>query len=302
MTEKSPSLGAPFSALLPARIEAPIWDAPALLRFWHLASLDAPTVAAVWAVAFAWAVDVQVQGGILLLLGLAVWTVYVADRLLDARKAHRKRQFGNLRDRHCFHWRHRRLLTSLASVAALAAACLAAMLLPAAARAPDALVGIVAVFYFAGVHSGSGLAPQERAVTVPMVSKELRVGALFAAGCALPAWSGSLGDRLGLLPATAFFAALAWLNCSAIARWESEAAGRDVFRAALWLGLLGTAAGAVACAADPRLSALLWAGAAAAMLLAWLDRVRGRLTPIALRALADLMLLTPLALLLQGRL
>ena len=274
-------------------------DAPALLRFWHLASLDAPSVAMVWAAAFAWTARVPARGGILLLLGLVAWTVYIADRLLDARKAHRKGQFDSLRDRHYFHWRHRRVLIPLAGAAALAATRLVAMFLPAAARAPDALVGAAAIFYFAGVHSGLDSARQG-SVAVPMASKEFLVGLLFTAGCALPAWSGPARDRLGLFLVVVFFAALAWLNCSAIAQWESGAGGRDVFRAAIWLAVSGFGAGAVACTADPRLSALLWAGAAAAMLLAWLDRVRSRMTPLALRALADLALLTPLALLLKG--
>jgi hypothetical protein len=50
---------------------------------------------------------------------------------------------------------------------------------------------------------------------------------------------------------------------------------------------------------QPRFAVLVLAGAAGALLLTLLDRFRGRLTPIALRASADLALLTPLALLLR---
>jgi hypothetical protein len=51
--------------------------------------------------------------------------------------------------------------------------------------------------------------------------------------------------------------------------------------------------------ARPRPAALTAAAAASALLLALLDRIRGRLTPLALRAAADLVLLTPLVLLLR---
>ena len=298
VTEQPPSARARFCASSPTAIEGGMWDTPAALRFWHLASFDAPTVAMVWAAAFAWAARVRPQTWIFAVLGLVAWTVYVADRLLDARKAIQTGQFASLRDRHRFHWRNRRILIPLAIAAAFAAALAVAVLLPASARAPDALVGAAAAFYFAGVHSESALAP-ERVAATPMAGKEFLVGALFAAACALPAWGclGSHGE--GLLLAAVFFAALAWLNCHAIARWEDGAEARDVFRDAIRLGLAGLAAGALACAADLRLGCLLWLGAAAALLLALLDRLRGRMTPLALRALADLVLLTPLALLLK---
>ncbi len=48
-----------------------------------------------------------------------------------------------------------------------------------------------------------------------------------------------------------------------------------------------------------RVAALMGAGAASAALLALLDRFRGRMTPLALRSTADLVLLTPIALLLR---
>jgi hypothetical protein len=47
---------------------------------------------------------------------------------------------------------------------------------------------------------------------------------------------------------------------------------------------------------QPRAAALLGTAAASALLLALLDRLRPRLTPLTQRALADLVLLTPLAL------
>jgi len=68
------------------------WVAPVPLRLWHLASLDAPTVAVVWTLGFAWAASVRLPPWIPVLLALATWAVYVADRLSGcaAVPAHRR--------------------------------------------------------------------------------------------------------------------------------------------------------------------------------------------------------------------
>ena len=85
MPQTLPTPPVQFGAL--RRIQAGRFDAPAPLALWHLASLDAPTVAVTWSLAFAWAAQVRLPGWIPLLLALACWAVYVADRLLDARAA-----------------------------------------------------------------------------------------------------------------------------------------------------------------------------------------------------------------------
>ncbi len=90
------------------------------------------------------------------------------------------------------------------------------------------------------------------------------------------------------------FAALCWLNCTAIEHWEStdgRRAGRAVPRAAFALALVGTAA-----ALAPSLAALGVATAGAALILLALDRTQT--SPRKLRPLADVALLTPLAILL----
>jgi hypothetical protein len=103
---------------------------------------------------------------------------------------------------------------------------------------------------------------------------------------------------LSIIACFAFFAALAWLNCSAIESWESKL-GFRVGSTAVFLGLVGLTAGFSLASVAPRGSALLVAGAVSAFLLTMLDRIRGRVTPLALRSAADLVLLTPLALLIR---
>ena len=378
------------------------WDAPAVLRLWHLTSLDAPTVAVVWSLAFAWAAKVSLPVWIPLLLALAAWAVYIADRLLDARAALRTgnlQSLQSLRQRHRFHHRHRRLLGPLAIAAACTAACIVVSVMPVAARERNSVLAVAALAYFTRVHSsrrlpGAGLSGAGLSSLVPFLKKELLVGLLFTAACALPALSRALAQTSApvwpLSATPVFFAMLAWLNCHAIERWEGDdqqarevcvsgakqaaeeghswvqayeehpagaeahadiaalaapfdcAQGRllkscpvtkpsripsetsffaackaPVLSARFIRGLKplppsGSSATAacvlagsglmLACVLfqpQPRSAALVAAGAASALMLALLDLVRNRLTPLALRVSADLVLLTPLTLLIR---
>jgi hypothetical protein len=275
------------------------------LRLWHLASLDAPSVALVWSLAFAWVARVRLPLWVPALLPLAVWAVYVGDRLLDAHAGLRSATLHRLRDRHLFHWRHRRVLLPLAIAAAAAAAWIIFDLMPASARERNSVLAAASLAYFARVHSGRKLSPFMSPFLSPLFSKELLVALLFTAGCALPAWSRALSAPTFLSPLlipVTYFALLAWLNCHAIDRWEKrQGEGRpastglpSIFPLASLIALLGLLLTVFLSGATPRSAALLAAGAAAALLLALLDRLRNRVNPVTLRAAADLALLTPL--------
>lgn len=292
------------------------------LAFWHLASLDAPTVAIVWSLAFAWAGGVRLPLWVPLLLALVTWSVYVADRLLDARGGLRDPAQHTLRERHRFHWRYRRALLPMAIAAACAAAGIILAFMPPMARARDSILAAAALAYFSGVHSARNARQFPLQWPRSFPGKEFLVGVLFTAGCVLPAWhrphalaAPNSAIWIFWIPAV-FFAALAWLNCSCIARWEStdetwEARSGSpkhllsdqrlkppaTFYASVLLACGGLFSAAVVVSAHPRPAALLSAGATSALMLALLDRTRERMTPLALRAAADLVLLTPLALL-----
>jgi len=273
--------------------------APAVLRLWHLASLDAPTVAAVWTLAFAWAAHVRLPPWIPLLLALAAWSVYIADRLLDARSAIRANNLTILRDRHRFHHLHRRFLLPITVAAALAAVWIVFTQMPIAARERNSALAVAALAYFTRVHS-PGRLPSFGISR--LLKKELLVGLLFTAACALPAISraSSPETKLPLLPAALFFAVLAWLNCHAIEAWESSETSPytpQIQTQAALLGIGGMALALLLAPAHSRAAALVLCGVGSALLLALLDRFRGNITPLALRAAADLVLLTPLALL-----
>ncbi|MGA9465285.1 MAG: hypothetical protein WBV28_21010 [Terracidiphilus sp.] len=285
------------SALHPARSQ---FDASRVLRLWHLASLDAPTVAVVWSLAFASVAKIYLPFWVPVLLALATWSIYIGDRLLDARRALRTGALHSLRERHFFHWRHRRLLLPSAGMAALLAAGIIFTCMPVLARERNSVLAVAALAYFSGVHL-----PHHRSQRfAALLSKEFLVGVLFTAGCALPTlsrvWLVHTAPRLffpWIVPVV-FFAALAWLNCCAIDCWESRAPSRIVTHAGL-LALPGLAFAALLASAEPASAALLLAGCASLGLLALLDRFRDGMTPVSLRAAADLVLLTPLALLLR---
>jgi len=278
----------------------------AALHLWHLTSLDAPTVAVVWTLAFAHAVQVNLPLWLPVVLALVAWSMYIGDRLMDVYGEKRRgglSRINSLRPRHHFHWQHRQILLPVAIGSAAIAAALVLHSMPVAARERNSLLAAAALAYFGGVHSPW----RARSVRLKLplrLPKELLVGILFTLACAVPAWSriSAVGpQRLVLLPAILAFILLAWLNCHAIEVWESGALQREWRIRPLSLVLCGAAfAAALAFEAwrQPLPAALLLAAAAAALLTAALDRFRHRMDATTLRAAADLVLLTPVALLL----
>jgi hypothetical protein len=286
---------------------APITRAVAsILKLWHLASFDAPTVAVLWGAAFAWAAHVRMAIWPLALLGLVVWALYVGDRLLDARAGYRDPLRHELRERHCFHWNHRRILAPLAGMAVLAAAIIVRWRVPAIALPQDSAVAVATLAYFSGVHGRVRLPKSAARAMAVFGSRECVVGMLFATGCVLPAWSinpvwnSALSPaRLLFLPAL-YYAALAWLNVRAITHWEAPDYKRKnlpLGRIALCVAVTGLVLASWLAAQEPRAAALVTAGAASAILISWLDWKRARLQNLTLRVAVDMVLLTPLLLL-----
>jgi len=263
-------------------------EATVILRFWHLISLDAPTVAVVWVSAFAWANQVVLPWWVPAILALGSWSVYVGDRLLDALSARTA-----LQARHHFNWRHRRVLAPMALFAFVAAICLAIVYVPAAARVRNTALAAAACLYFIAVHR-----PEKKSRSSLKLPKEALVGILFTLACVLPVWARTELNPLELVLPTFLFTLLAWLNCHLIDRWESTVPQRNVLQSTLALsGVFLVAAILFGSFHQPRLAALLGAGAAGSFGLGILDLVASRLAPITLRAAADLVLLSPAILL-----
>jgi hypothetical protein len=259
-----------------------------LAEWWHLLSLDAPTVAALWAWFFARAMHLHIPRFAPLLLALGTWLLYVADRILDG-----LRQGELLRERHHFHARHRAAFLSAASLSAvLLAWSVVTRMRPEAIR-DNSWIGIFALIYLFAVH-------RRPAFTLP---KELAVAILFAAAVAVPAWS-RLGAGLGkeqLAPAVVCFAGLCWINCVSIEKWEAGGPVNSTARwASLHLRLIVTMIALFSLAAawlapSRGLTTVYLAALFSSGLLLVLDARSSHFSPLHLRIAADAALLTPLA-------
>lgn len=248
------------------------------LEMWHLLSLDAPSVAALWTIFLADAVHAPLPWTAPAALALAVWIFYVADRLSDARGPS-----SALEERHRFHARHRRgFLIAIGFAAPTLAALL--IVLPAEIRTAWLLLVLPLCGYAVAVHWLK--------LRVP---KELLVGVFFAAAVAAPR---ILEDHtVAQCMAATAFGTLCWLNCVSIARAEQAPTGRVTgwvvvhFRN-VTLGFVALTLLFIALfqqAVDAFLAIAL-----AAALLHLLDRLDAHVSPTRMRALKDAALLTPI--------
>jgi hypothetical protein len=217
-----------------------LWTAP---KWWHLLSLDAPTVAGLWAWSFARAAHVSLPVYAPLLLALGTWLLYVGDRILDGLRAPASMV---LRKRHHFYARHRAQFLVAALAVGAVVLWIIVTRMPPRARREDTLLFTASMAYFVLIHSpgkkltGARVAARQRtADEAPRAGaiwasqsgqgvqgrerwlpKEMAVGVLFAAATAVPAWSRMPGGHGRLMPLMLLFSGLCWLNCVAIETWE----------------------------------------------------------------------------------
>jgi hypothetical protein len=248
----------------------------------NLLSLDAPLVAVLWQALFVCCFHGKLAATTGGLLVASVWLIYTADRALDVWRG----ECSSVR--HRFYQAHWRTFFPLWIAVLLASGWLAAIQLPAGLRWRGlALLAAVLAYLFA-VHGGSAASQAGR--TSAVTSKEASVGLLFALGVSLAAWNNvrtwTDAGAIGL------FFVLCWINCAAIQKWESASwnGGADwpVRSASVAVALV---AGVVLWMHRPILGG---AEMASAIAFVWLDRWERRLSPEALRVLADAALLSPL--------
>lgn len=172
----------------------------------NLLSLDAPCVAIVWQLLLARAITPipLVQTAV---LGLTVWLIYVADRILDGMRPPQQADAP----RHRFARRYRVPLLIAAFIVLVLTAVLAFGYMEPVRLERGAVLALLVFVHFHLVHRSRTPWP-----------KELWIGCVFAAGVWLPA----LVYAPALLPLAAIFAALCWWNCVAIELWEHPAMDR----------------------------------------------------------------------------
>ena len=263
----------------------------------NLLSLDAPTVALAWLYVFArsWGVDYHPWQAYAA-LGLAVWSVYAFDRVLDCLI---RGEASALEERHRFHYRHRRLFLVGSALAMGTAVVIALCAMPVEVVRYALIIGVlVAVFFSLAVFSN----PAEGEIPY---AKNVIAGVVFALGTAVAAhiYLPALGlfDLLGSRQWICF-AVLCVLNITAIDLWEHAASSNDSEQGAadelaltFPLALLGAATLVFAVmdkegATRPFFYSIL----ISAGLLQIINRSRSRFSIGALRVLADAAMLVPI--------
>ncbi len=280
-----PELGA-----LPAR-SVDIRFPSSLRQFWlwpHLLSLDAVFVALIWQQLFAQAASVILSPLERIALALAVWAIYIADRVLDS-----SARLALPTSRHIFYQRHRIAASLLAGALLCTELAVCVHLTDAVLLRGLLLSGIVA-FHFLTVHTRGG--------KLYRAPKEITVAAVFAAGTVLAPLAAI--DHAGdLIAAAILFAALCLLNCASVEyrEWQRFHYSQPEAppRSALWLAeQLKPIAACVVLIAILFLShaatrELYGSLAVSSLALIWFDKTHHRMSADQMRVAADVPLLIP---------
>jgi hypothetical protein len=275
------------------------------LALWHLLSLDAPSVATIWTLAVASAVGLHLPWTSPAAMFVAVWMLYAADRLLDARPLPGGQSPPELEERHRFHHRHRRAFLIVIAISACVLVALLRSIDPHAMRLYTLLATLLGAWFLI-IHARP--LPGDGSHRLP---KELAVGIFFPAAVFIPTVARLPQLRLDLLPIALLLAATCSLNCLYLYAWEHLGPRTRAHWSTRWathhlVALTWTVATLslllilVSPLLDP--SAQLHRGTtilttcilASSLLLLLLHHLRNRIAAVHLRALADLVLLTPL--------
>jgi hypothetical protein len=296
MPREKSAAGFPYTRRMDAtlRLRRRPWLWPALL------SLDAPVVAVLWLLLFSRALRIGVPGTETAVLAMAVWLIYVADRILDS---FRESEREPLAPRHWFYREYRAAFVAPFCAILLLTAWLAwTRIDERTLRGGVALAAIVAA-YFGVVHLSGNRAQR-------WFPKELAVALLFCAGTCLPIFTRVHGVSATEVAAFVAFVMIAWINTALIeyTEWitlregEAERPAAFTIAVARWSATLGIAIAALALGAmaAPEFRALrpvLFAEAGSALALAVLGGSWRRVSSQVLRISADAVLCTPAAVL-----
>jgi len=191
--------------------QVPFWLWPNLL------SLDAPLIAAAWQSLFAHDAGVALSFANRAALPLAVWFIYLVDRLLDTKN----RMPSHATARHAFYYANRPACWLMAALS-LSGSAISLFFLPARMIENGLAVLSLVGAYLLIVHRAGGSLRR-------WFPKEAAVGFIFSIGSVLAPITQSA--RLHLLFPALLFGSLCWVNSSAIEVWE----GGKIDAASAWL-------------------------------------------------------------------
>ena len=266
------------------------------LLWLNVVCLDAPLVAISWQWLFANSFHVTVPSPARVALFLTAWLIYLIDRLADS---HSVRASAEKSMRQAFCLRHIKIWIGLAIVIATLDGAVVLARLDQKLILKGAILGSIALVYLT-VNSRFSQIWE----TIPL--KEVAVGFLFASGTLLVFVAKFSIAKSTWVIVAFLFAVLCSLNCISIAVWERDLDrsqrkhsfatrfSKIGFWVRLFCGMVSLATLAAAIV-DRDLMALAACLALSAILLATLDSLSIHLDERT--ALADLVLLTPAALL-----
>jgi len=291
------------TTFLTARFETgdyAIQDQPRHHPWWlypNLLSLDAPTVAVVWLFAFSRAFDSPLSFSVCAVLFLAVWSIYVIDRLIDGL---RQKNWSLATERHRFVQHHQKQFVGLLAVIVPLGAGLTITTLPIDLIVAGLTLCVMVILYFTAF---TCLFPQLKRLR----AKEFACGFVFAVGTSLGVDAvrhGVFAHPARTLPAILIFASLCIFNCLIIAArerhtdWANDPAAASVWwrhldRDLTILGVVLTTASAIAWMQSSQY-ALYPACFISALTLILLNLFQKRFSKSLPRVLADVALLSPL--------
>ncbi len=261
---------------MPPRVRPPVW------LWFNLLSLDAPLVALVWQDFLARCYPTVLHPSGRLVLGLTVWAIYLADRLLDVR--HPATLGESIR--HRFYRRHHVFARTL-----LVTVVATDLLLTCFWLRPAVLDN--GLLLTAGVITYLGIFPLRRWGATAW--KKPLAALLFTAGTFLIAWTGAGRSVRDLVWPAVAFCALCLGNLLMIGHWSQAAPSRLFTFHRAWISVLCISvlflAGCIAAAFGASWFTAVICSAAGLCALARWDR---KLSPAACCVLADVVLLTPL--------
>lgn len=265
--------------------------------WWNICSLDAPTVACVWALLLLRSSGFSERFPEVLALVVAVWFIYTVDRLLDGLA---RRGTSRLQTRHLFVAKHRLVFAPLAFLAGGALLWFGRKELETYTLRAGLALGVIVAFYLLSIHAAW-------ARFARLLPKEIAVGVIFAAGTSIPLWCRPQGFSFHSVLVSVMFGMLCALNCLFIECWEHPRRGREWRRPPTpWIAwaqshlkyislALMTTAFLFSCFPDWRGPAGLpmLANSLAAFFILALNQKRRSLSPESLRVLADVALVLP---------
>ena len=266
------------------------------LLWLNLVCLDAPLIAICWQWIFAHSFRLSVASGHWAALFLTAWVIYLADRLGDSVSLVAG-QPKSLRQQFCF--RHKKIWFVSITCVGLVDLIVVSRAVNYETAVIGGIIGAFTIAYLAINHAHSQI--WER---IPL--KEFIIGSLFAAGTLVGITPHIFAEGPAMIVAAIVFASLCSLNCVSIAIWERELdriqgkhsiATRSAYAnsvARLLLFLL-PAVSIIFCLFDSGACPVMFCVITSSLLLGALHFIR--VSRDQRSALADLVLFTPLALL-----